>query len=310
MINTSQGATGVVDAADVLTKIDKEEVLAPQAKRYANICVLATKSDAGKELDGVLATNKADVEADIKEADELNFVGSVRVWNAAMTADVIKAMRGYGESLVVLSGRTADIAGVDLGDMAVWLTETAAQTSMDDMVALSNRGVMLDPTKQGKLLYALSSLLQDPNSMEFTNQITSATFTGITDPEIANALDEAGYSYWFRATDKIWLRGFWMGKQQARSMYADRSVEYDVRQAVSMTVNSGMNYNEGNMALLEAKILSALRDNAFVVNVLKVNVPRNQKASSKVRGIVYDVRVKYETAQEVRTVVIKMGGNV
>lgn len=308
-IDTAQSSTGVVDAADVLVNIEKDQALAPQEKRYTNVCVLATKKTGGADHVGTLITDKKSVENDIEELAELNFVGVVRVWNTALTADVITAMQGYAESVVVLSGRTADTNGQDFGDMVVWLTETAAQTSLDSIVDLPNRGVMIDPGKQGKLLYALTSLLQN-GSIKYTNQIINSSFTGVVDPGIATALDNVGYSYWFCAKDKIWLRGFWIGKQQARSEYADRSVRYDVKQTVASVVASGMNYTNDNLALIEARILQALKDNSFVSNVLSVSVPRNQKPSDKVRGMVMGVTVKFETANEVRTVFVNLGGNV
>lgn len=308
-IDTSQASVGIVDAADVLVKIEKEQALAPQVKKYTNICVLASKKTGGTDHSGTLIADKKAVENDIEELGELNFVGSVRVWNVAITPEVIKAMQGYAESVVVFSGRTADINGHDFGDMIVWMTETAAQTSMDNIVEMPNRGVMVDPGKQGKLLYALSSLLQNGN-IKYTNQIINSAFTGIIDADIATALDQAGYSYWFCAKDKIWLRGFWIGKQQARSEYADRSVRYDVKQTVASVVSSGMNYTNDNLALIEARILQALKDNSFVSNVLSVSVPRNQKPSDKVRGMVMGVTVRFETANEVRSVYVKLGGNV
>lgn len=308
-IDTSQSGTGIVDAADVLVKIEKEQALAPQERRYTNICVLASKKTGGADISGRLISSKSEVENDIEELSELNFVGAIRIWNVPLTADIIKAMQGYAESVVIFSGRTNDAQGQDFGDMAVWLTDTAAQTSMDNIVAMPNRGVMIDPGKQGKLLYALSRLLQDGN-INYTNQIINPAFTGIVDADIAAALDEAGYSYWFCAKDKVWLRGFWLGKQQARSEYADRGVRYDVKQAVASIIAAGMNYTNENMALIEARILQALKDNAFVSRVLSVSVPRNQKPSDKVRGLVMGVTVRFETANEVRTVYIKLGGAV
>ncbi len=308
-IETSQASVGIVDAADVLVKIEKEQALAPQARKYTNICVLASKKDSGDDLQGKLITDKSQVENDIKEISELNFTGSVRVWNVEMTDAVIKEMQGYAESLVVLSGRTQDIAEKDFADMIVWLTEVEAQTSMDALVKLPNRGVMIDPGKEGKLLYALSHLLEN-SSIGYTNEIINSSFTGIVDPDIAGALDEAGYSYWFCAKDKIWLRGFWVAGIQARKEYADRSVRYDVKQVVASLVASGIAYTDENLALIEARILQALKENTFVDNVISVSVPRNQKASDKIKGLVLGVQVRFETANEVRSVYVKLGGEL
>lgn len=309
MIDVTQSSVGIVDAADVLVQIEKEDALAPQAKKYTNICVLATAKAGGAELNGQLITTAAAVENDIEELSELNFTGSIKIWNVALTPEIIKEMQGYAESLVVLSGRTADVAGVDFGDMVVWLTETSDQTSMDDVVKLSNRGVMIDPGKEGKLLYALSHLLSG-GSIAYTNQITSTVFTGINDPNIAEALDEAGYSYFFRATDRIWLRGFWIAGMQARSEYADRSVRYDVKQAVAAIVAAGIDFTDATFAVFEARILQVLKKNVFVDRVISVTVPRGQKASDKVRGQVMGVTVRFETANEVRSVYILLGGAV
>lgn len=307
-IDTSQTSEGMVDAADVLVKIEKEQVLPPQERKYAKICVLATKKSGGKDLNGDLITENIQAINDVEELSELNFIGSIRIWNVDLTETVMKEMQGYAESLVVLSGRTADIAGKDFGDMILWLTETGGQTSMDSIVKLPNRGVMIDPGRQGKLLYALSHLLS--GGIGYTNQIINAGFTGIADPDIADSLDELGYSYWFCAKDKIWLRGFWVGGMQARKEYADRSVRYDVKQVVAALIASGLAYTNENLALIEARILQALKDNSFVDNVISVSVPRNQSAANKVKGVVLGVKVQFETSNEVRTVFVTLGGNV
>lgn len=193
-IDTAQTSVGMVDAADVLVKIEKQQVLPAQERKYSNICVLASKKSSGEDLSGKLITDKSQAENDVEELSELNFTGSVRIWNGELTEAVIKEMQGYGESLVVLSGRTADITEKDFGDMILWLTETAEQTSMDNIVKLPNRGVMIDPGKQGKLLYSLSHLLEN-GGLNYTNQIINSSFSGFADPDAADELDEAGYSY-------------------------------------------------------------------------------------------------------------------
>lgn len=307
-IDTTQTLTGMVDAADILVKIEKQQMLAPQEHKYTNICVLATKKGSAEDLQGKLITDKSSVENDIEEISELDFTASVRIWNVTLTENVIKEMQGYAESLVVLSGRTADVKAKDFGDMIVWLTETAATTSLDALVRQPYRGAMIDPGKQGKLLFALSHMLH--NDLGYTNQIVNTAFTGVADPDMAAALDAAGYSYFFKAHDKTWLRGFWLGGRQARAEYADRSVQYDVKQAVATLVASGLVYTDANLALIEAKILQALKANAFVDNVISVSVPRNQKASDKVKGLVLGVQVKFQTANELRMVYVKLGGEV
>lgn len=310
MINITESRSANVSAADVLVRISKESVLAPEPKKYANICVLASKKNAGNDIVGQIITDKGDVANDVTELDELNFIGCVRVWNTALDATVLAEMAGWGETLVVLSGRSKDITGVDFGNMILWQSQAGKTTSMDDIASQQNRGVMIDTDKSGKALFALSHLLANPHSLAFTTAISSQNFTGITQVDLANNLDEAGYSYFFCSKDKTWARGLWIGRQQARSVYADRSVIYDVKQSVAAAINAGKNYTTDSMAQLEATIIRTLGENPFVVNILKVEVPRNQKASSKLEGIVYDVSVRYETAQEVRTVIIKLGGDV
>lgn len=101
-----------------------------------------------------------------------------------------------------------------------------------------------------------------------------------------------------------------MAGVQARKEYADRSVRYDVKQVVASLVASGLSYTNDNLALIEAKILQALGNNAFVDKVISVSVPRNQKASDKSKGLVLGVRVRFETSNEVRTVFVELGGDV
>lgn len=73
-------------------------------------------------------------------------------------------------------------------------------------------------------------------------------------------------------------------------------------------VAQGINYTNANMALIEAKILQELKYNSFVDNILSVSVPRNQKPSDKIKGLVMGVSVQFETANEVRTVYVELGG--
>lgn len=304
---TTQASVGIVDAADVLVKIEKHTLPAPQPRRYTNICVLATKKTGGRDLDGVAVSDASTVMQDIDEYTQLNFTGMIKLWNVALTPAIVQAMRGYAESVVVLSGRTADVQTTDFGDMIVWLTETAATTSLDAIALQPYRGVMIDPDKQGKLLYALSALLSEP--LRYTNDIVQPAFHGVNDVALAHALDDAGYSYFFKARDRTWLRGFWLGGQQARAEYADRSVRYDVKQAVAAMIAGGVAYTDANLALIEARILQTLKRNRFVDHVYCVSVPRNQKDSDKVRGRVIGISVQYATAQEVRHVYIKLGGS-
>lgn len=300
-IDITQSHVGVVDSADVLVKIEKEIPVAPQIKKWANVCVLATAKS--NPLNGKLITSAE--QADVVEKSELNFVGKVRVWTGELNKKLLREMSGYGETVVVLSGRTADSINKDFGDMIAVFSETGTTTTMDDVVKKTNRCVFVDPGKEGKALYAVTSLLND--GLGYTNQIVNSSFTGVVDPDIADALDDLGFSYFFCATDRIWLRGFWIGGQQARKEYAERSIRCDIKQITASVISAGVAFTDENLALIEARILQSLKSNSLVDRVLNVSVPR-QSAVNKVRGVVAGVVVKFEAGNEIRTIHIKLGG--
>ncbi|MGL4525046.1 MAG: hypothetical protein ACRCVN_05960 [Spirochaetia bacterium] len=300
MINYEEKDFGVVDYADVVAVVELKDTVSPPPRRWKNIAVLATKKADGRDLVGEVVTEKSQIENDINEIDELFFVGSIRVWNVDVDDDVLLSIRSYAETLVVLSGRDA----VDYKDLIVWQRDVSP-TSLDDWVGLKNHGAMLDPAGQGKTLFALTSLLE--TGIKYTNQITGA-FSGINDTSLASELEEAGYSFFFVANDRIWLRCLQIGRQQARSVYADRSVVYDVKFALSQLVASGLDYNQEDTGLLELKILEALSANFFVDSVKEVVIPRLQAAADKNAGVIRGVMVKYVTATEVRTIYVTLGG--
>lgn len=246
------------DYQDVVVRVNKIIPLAPARERWNKVSVVVTAPVGGKTfpVDGQEVNldtyNFSDhtIELERKELPKMDTM--VRIFSLDDDTDLdllYQHASSYGASIVYLSEASASYLAHDnkpATDMIQWLTSSATSVS-DEYITYAgraNQAVMIDVAREGKLLYALLSLLSRSNSIMHTHQIINNTFAGITSITEAKQAEEKKLSYWFNSTQQVYPDGLFVGGFQAFKIYYDVLVEHRLKEAIAVWIQAGRTMSE------------------------------------------------------------------
>lgn len=246
------------DYQDVVVRIAKITPLAPARERWNKVSVVVTAPTDGEMFppegqEVNLATYDFapyTIELERKELPKVDTM--VRVYSMAEDTDLdllYQHAESYGATIVYLSEASASYLACDskpTTTMIQWLTSSATTVSDEYSVYASraSQGVMLDVAREGKLLYALLSLLSMSNAVAHTHQIINNTFAGITSITEAKQAEEKNLSYWFNSTQQVYPDGLFLGGYQAFKVYYDVLVEHRLKEAIAVWIQAGRTMSE------------------------------------------------------------------
>ena len=322
-ITPDESGSPQISVSDLTIKISSEGSTPPDPQLFFKVAVICSKG-TGAVLNGDLLT-KNDVN-DIKvKASEIplvsSFEGAVRFYTIEDTITQPNLNILLGEiykkawNLVVITDKNLDF-GSYKGHLGYTCVDTEAVIyngkSFEELAKLDNTSVWYDSTKEGKAVWVLTAWIpQGGYILKNTAKLSVPNnFNGVVEEEESLALDDLSISHIFKANNKIFVRGWWIGGFQAITWFEDRIVEYETKEACVPFI--GEKYNSFTLKTLQGAIQGAiLKIVGNVIESLKdVNIiPFDQQTTTnKTKGFVDGVSITYSTQSEIRTIFINLKG--
>lgn len=319
-IMIEEGSLARVDYSDLVVQINKKISLPKERDKWNRVSVIASMP-----VDGVaipltgeeVILSQAMLDGKVSEISELpKFDTSVLLFNGTDFDAMFVAAKEYGDTIVMLSDATQKYLVIENKPDwkgILWLTNASTTVSEELKLFASknSQGVMQDSTKEGKLLYALLTMLSNNDRVVNTHQIINNTMRGILTIPEANALADDGISYWFASRQQVFPDGFFLGKKQAFVMYYDRLITARAKEAVARIVQSGITMTLGNMALFQHALDNIGMQFANQLNPdvtdFRVNDLALLSEADILEGRIY-LYMDYRVNGEVRRVSIEVGG--